>query len=166
MTRALLVGFLLVCRPSVAATVPDMTLVPIPTACRADAAPLPAAEPPLEVRAPRFLESLWRAHVTGTVQLRLTVGSTGLVSDACLVRGVNALADRAAAQAARFWRFPPAAAAAREATATFTYSFEEAPVGLGPGPTATVFQPPSGVLLLATPLPPEPGISVSHARRP
>ena len=141
-----------------------MSLVPIPTACRADAATLPTAEAPLEVRAPRFLESLWRAHVTGTVQLRLTVVSTGTVSDVCLVRGVNALADRSAAQAARSWRFTPAAAAAREATATFTYAFEDAPPGLGPGPTATVFQPPHGVLLLASPLLPDHGVSVSHGR--
>ena len=164
MKRALLIVSLLVCSPSLAANGPDMTLVPIPTACRADAAPLPAAESPLEVRAPRFLESLWRAHVTGAVQLRLTVVSTGLVTDVCLVRGVNALADRSAAQAARLWRFPPAPAPTREATVTFTYSFEQAPPGLGPGPTATVFRPPFGVLLLASPLPPEPGLSVSHGR--
>ncbi len=164
MKRALLIVSLLVWRPSLAAIAPDMSLVPIPIACPADVPALPAAAPPLEVRAPRFLESLWRAHVTGTVALRLTVVSTGSVSDICLVRGVNALADRSAAQAARLWRFPPADAAARVATATFTYSFEEAPPGLGPGPTATVFQPPCGVLLLASPLPPEPGISVSHGR--
>ena len=128
---------------------------PIPAPCAAAAPTLSAAPAPLEARAPRLSEPLWRAHITGTVRLRLSVDPGGTVNDVCLLQSVNALADRFAAQAARLWRFPPAAVTIREATITITYAFEEAPSGLGPGPTGVVFEPPFGVRLLAAPLPPQ-----------
>jgi TonB family protein len=134
---------------------------PIPLPCAGSPIGQAISVSPIEARAPRYLDPLWKAGVAGEVRLRVNVSPDGSVAGTpCLVRSVNALADRYTAQAAIAWRFPPAVVA-RYAELSFQFVFEAAPQGLSPGPTGVLFKPALTVVVLAARDTRTPAVSVS-----
>lgn len=75
----------------------------------------PRVSPPvlLDGPAPAYPPAALRAGLRGTVVLEAVIGTDGGVRDARVVRGVNPLLDRAAAQAVLSWRYTPARVGSR-----------------------------------------------------
>jgi len=67
---------------------------------------------------PRFSEAARRAHVSGTVGLRVTVGTDGRVQDVSVARSLDPELDRNAMEAIRGWLFKPATRDGVPVTAT------------------------------------------------
>jgi TonB family protein len=69
---------------------------------------------------PQYPELARKMHIAGTVKIEVTVASNGTVKDARIVGGHPVLAG-AALDAAKKWRFEPAAA---ESTGVIDFKFE------------------------------------------
>jgi hypothetical protein len=142
MLRTLRIQAVLVASLTVVAIARAEEPPPIPRTCSepgTSSVPYPVV---LEARAPSYLQPLWQARVAGQVIILVAINREGAVSFACLVQGINALADRYTAQAARAWRFAPSSLEARHARLSFTFTLEPAGEGGALGARDVIYRAP------------------------